>query len=209
MATATISDFSQRFPCHGVYTSIAVEMGDNKLGWCMGYDTQYQNFFGQGVPITIPSDAAANVTSISISITYHGYNGLNFGYRTFYAGVSSSKWNTQDGNAYFNNIKGLTSASFQTDYNGGSQTKTMTISGLSLAPGSTYYVYFHNAGNRDAGQLYVVTSVTVTCTYEEGGRVKIYTSNGWVSAIPWVYTSSGWVKAKPWVYTSSGWQRAK
>ena len=41
------------------------------------------------------------------------------------------------------------------------------------------------------------------------GKVRIYTSSGWVSATPYVYTSSGWVKAIPYVYTSSGWQRAK
>ena len=41
------------------------------------------------------------------------------------------------------------------------------------------------------------------------GRVNIYTSSGWVKAIPYVYTSSGWVKAIPYIYTSSGWTKAK
>ena len=208
MATATISNFSAHFPCHSAYTSISVDMSD--LGSCVGYDTSYGNHFGQGIPITIPSDAASNVTSITITITFYPRGNLNYGApRYMHACVKGTKWDTRDGNAYYSNINGSSQASFEIPYGTTStKTNTVTISGLSLAPGSTYYIYLHNNGAR-VGQIYHITNVVATCTYEEGGRVKIYTSNGWVPAIPWVYTSSGWVKAKPWVYTSSGWQRAK
>ena len=214
MATATISNWSEgHFPCHSTYTSIAVDMGSGNLGWVIGYDKGgYKNHYGQGVPITIPSDAASNVTSITITVTFHGYDGLNYGTpRTYYVCCLPNKYDTKaTQTAQYNNIKGYTGqASFSSDYTGGSQTKTVTISGLSLAPGSTHYVYVHIGSYTTYACLHVVDSITVTCTYEESGKVRIYTSSGWVSATPWVYTSSGWVKAKPWVYTSSGWQRAK
>ena len=53
------------------------------------------------------------------------------------------------------------------------------------------------------------TSQSKAGTANNVGKVRIYTSSGWVSATPYVYTSSGWVKAIPYVYTSSGWTKAK
>lgn len=53
------------------------------------------------------------------------------------------------------------------------------------------------------------TSQSITGTANNVGKVRIYTSSGWVSATPYVYTSSGWKKAIPYVYTSSGWTKAK
>ena len=52
-------------------------------------------------------------------------------------------------------------------------------------------------------------SISKTGTANNVGKVRIYTSSGWVSATPYVYTSSGWKKAIPYVYTSSGWTKAK
>lgn len=45
-------------------------------------------------------------------------------------------------------------------------------------------------------------------TLPSAGGVRIYTSSGWKTAIPYVYTSSGWKVAQPYVYTSSGWKLA-
>lgn len=209
MATATISNYaSEHFPCHSIYTEASM----GTLNQAMGYDTTWKNHYAQGVPIRIPSDAASNVTSITVSVTFYGYQDLNYGIRPYYVCCIGERYDTAQTGTHdqYNKIKGYTGqAYFESDYTGSSVTKTVTITGLSLAPGGTYYVYVHNGGYTGFGSLHICTNMVVTCTYEEGGRVKIYTSNGWVSAIPWVYTSSGWVKAKPWVYTSSGWQRAK
>lgn len=52
-------------------------------------------------------------------------------------------------------------------------------------------------------------TTSATATANNVGKVRIYTSSGWVSATPYIYTSSGWTKAIPYVYTSSGWTKAK
>lgn len=81
------------------------------------------------------------------------------------------------------------SGSFTVNLNGASPTMTIKVS---LA---TY-------------QHAVNCTGSASWTLPSAGGVRIYTSSGWKTAIPYIYTSSGWKVAQPYVYTSSGWKLA-
>ena len=80
----------------------------------------------------------------------------------------------------------------ENDDDGGN--RQFKCSNISLTANTTYEIFVHN--------LYISFTPTPT------KGVKIYTSDGWKNAIPYIYTSDGWKKAIPYVYKNStdGWK---
>lgn len=182
MATGTISNYaSNHFPCHGVYTSTAVSMSSGSLGWVMGWDPQYSVYYAQGVPITIPASRVGTCTSITVKVDYHSYNNINYSAgKKYHVCVLGTKYDTKaTSKAQYNNIKGTSHATFTTQQgNVGAQSNTVTLSGLSLTPGTTYYVYVHYASQGGNSSLFVCDNITVTYTY----YTLRYNANGYGTA---------------------------
>lgn len=182
MSTGTISNYaSDHFPCHGVWTTIAVNMNAGCLGWVMGWDPAYSNYYGQGVPITIPSSRVGTCTSITVKVKYHSYNDINYAAgKKYHVCVLPTKYDTKaTSKAQYTNIRDTSHATFTTKQgNVGAQENTVTITGLSLTPGTTYYVYIHYARQGGNSSLFVCDDIIVTYTFYS----LQYNANGYGTA---------------------------
>ena len=67
MGLNTTTQWNSRFPCHRVSTPIAV----TSLKDCIGFDNEWDNAYGVGVPFTIPKNYKA--TSLTFSFTVQNY----------------------------------------------------------------------------------------------------------------------------------------
>ena len=94
---------------------------------------------------------------------------------------------------------------------------TVNLTGLNITASTTIYVLLWSNNQKHGGvymQYWTKASGDIkskpyaSITSEvANGLVRIYTSSGWKSAIPYVYTSGGWKQAIPYIYTSGGWKQ--
>ena len=95
----------------------------------------------------------------------------------------------------------------------GSMTATIEST---LQPNSTYYIFYvanykgYNIDVGGANNYRTFHSDQTTIEYTTPNMVKIYTDQGWKSAIPFIYTGSGtnqgWKQAIPKIYDGSSWK---
>lgn len=172
-----------------------------------------------GVRFTISQTNNEEANTSTISITK--FEVLTPGYNSFIL----------DGSLYIGNTRIWYSSAYEGTYTGwcntwsdqgvtnattvtvnhaddGSLNLTLTLKNYGSDYTKGFLFMNYNTTGADAWITNGTTS-TQTLTENNVGKVRIYTSSGWVSATPYVYTSSGWKKAIPYVYTSSGWTKAK
>lgn len=189
MPTASAT-FGTQFPAHSVNTSTAVS---GVLKNIIGRDTQYgPNKFSVGYPVKVAYDTSA--LNVTLTLDTYGTDDWATG-KTYYVVISTTKYETTNGGTcYYDTVAGLTTrGTFSTTQRGsynsyGARTETVTVT-YDFKANTQYYLYIH-FGSPANTSLYHVTGISAT--YEYNGIVRIYTSNGWVNAIPYVYTSNGW-----------------
>ena len=157
-------NFSNRFPCHGVATQIAV----TSLKDCVGCDNSWDNTYGVGVPFTTSNEIT---NSITFSFTMKNYmTGGTLSSKTGWKiAICAKKYQTTQGNPTFNSMVGaskLAIVSFTTPKlnASGSTTLTKTLSGMTLSPNTTYYVYVYDTTSASGSyhSLCYLTNMSIT-----------------------------------------------
>ena len=129
-----------------------------------------------------------------------------------YFGISATKYSS--GTASIPAFTWKSSAVTYQYYNSSYNSYYATVS-VDLRPFTTYYIYIYcSSGSAwdcitqpTSTSSSRVTKMELTFVEKElWGLVKIYTSSGWVNAVPYVY-SNGWQQCLPYVY-NSGWTMA-
>lgn len=159
MATQNIASFSNKFCVHDVNTTIAL----TTLKDACGHDATYNNFYAQGIPITIP-DYNGKVSSISLKITMTPWQATDYGSQTYYIWISDTKYETTNSAIKYSSIKNNITQSFTSTSGTSTWTKTVNLTGLALTANKTYYIYIH-FGTNTAGSLQILDKLEANITY--------------------------------------------
>jgi uncharacterized repeat protein (TIGR02543 family) len=157
-------NFSGRFPCHAVATQIAV----STLKDCVGCDNRYDNAYAVGVPFTTGNEIT---NSITFNFTLKNYmTGQSLNSKTGWKiAICAKKYQSTASSTTFSSMVGaskLAIVSFTTPKlnASGTTTQSKTLSGMSLSPNTTYYVYVYDTTSATGSyhSLCYLTSMSIT-----------------------------------------------
>lgn len=218
MATATIppvTEYGLGYAWTNRTTDQSTNNGDNNR-YYLGQDgSNYRPRF----VITIPSDITiATVDKLVIAIKADS-NATPKYMRGFLTNVNyTSDWSDITGGTILETSYlwlDTNKTSRATAYQSGGGVTCYLIFNYKFEAGKTYYVHLLPYSSDSSANTSPSFSSTwwrgrnqsgyySATLYYESGVVKIYTSSGWVNAIPYVY-SSGWKQCIPYCY-SGGWK---